>query len=184
MASIAIWASYNICYSYFANMLYENEIKCVLSRFLKVDSVDVVWLWERMVQPKKRTDRSSNFKNLYGDERRSKRVDGGVRCGTGGDQRAPQTSPPWSRRRENEQPLCVRLAAAVGSCPAQPPTGPNRAAAGLLIWPTITAGARTHSILRSARQQHGLLLLYAMYIVCQKHRAQTGAGPKKELNWF
>jgi len=56
------------------------------------------------------------------------------------------------------------------------PTGQNRAAVGLLIRPT-------HGILRSARQQHGLLRLYAAYIVCQKRSARTGAGPKKIQDW-
>jgi len=113
--------------------------------------------------------------------------------GSSSDQRASQTSPqprklasaaPFYVRccrgpnRERTSGLCAsgrrrRLVLAVGSCPAQPPTGPNRAAAGLLIRPTVTAGVRTHGVLRSARQQHGLLRLYAAYIVCQK----TTHGP-------
>jgi len=65
---------------------------------------------------------------------------------------------------------------------ASRPTRPSHAAAGLLIWRTVTAGARTHGVLRSARQ-HGLQRLYAAYIVCQKRRARRawiGAGPKKD----
>ena len=94
--------------------------------------------------------------------------------GSSSDQRASQTSPqprklasaaPFYVRccrgpnRERTSGLCAsgrrrRLVLAVGSCPAQPPTGPNRAAAGLLIRPTVTAGIHTHDVLRSVRQQH------------------------------
>jgi len=65
--------------------------------------------------------------------------------------------PPWSRWRENKRGLCAssrqrQLVLAVGSCPAQPPTRPSLAAAGLLIRRTVTGGAHTHGVLRSARQ--------------------------------
>jgi len=45
-------------------------------------------------------------------------------------------------------------------------TPPDCAAAGLLIGPTVTAGARMHNVLRFVRQQHGFLRLYAAYTVC------------------
>jgi len=60
------------------------------------------------------------------------------------------------------------------------PTGPSHAAAGLLIRLTVTAGTCMHSVLRSVRQQHGLLRLHTAYIVCQKCHARSGAGPKKD----
>ena len=87
--------------------------------------------------------------------------------------------PPWSQQRENERPLCVRQVVAVGSGGWFVPclAGPNQR---LLIPPTVMAGVHMHSILRSARQQHGLLRLYAAYVVCEKRRAVTGAGPKKD----
>ena len=121
----------------------------------------------------------------------------------GSDQRVPQKSPPppWKLASaapfdlrcinaaavvptERTSGLCVsgrrwQLVLAVGSWPAQLPTEPNCTTAGLLIRLTVTAGVHTHGILRSARQQHGLLRLYAMYIVCQKRNAWTDAGPKK-----
>jgi len=122
----------------------------------------------------------------------------GWRHPAGGDQRASQMPPrklasaaPFDLHccrgpnGERMSGLCAsgrrrQLVLAVGSCHAQHPTGPNRAAAELLIQPIVTAGIRMHGVLRSARQQHGLLRLYAAYIVCQKHRARTGAGPKKD----
>jgi len=51
-------------------------------------------------------------------------------------------------------------------CPAAPTT----------LQLTVTAGARTHSVLRSARQQHSLLRLVHNLSKC---RARTSAGPKK-----
>ena len=70
----------------------------------------------------------------------------------------------------------------VGSCPAQLPhqTEP-RCCWAINPTPTVMAGARTHGVLRSARQQHGLLRLYAAYIVCQqKRRARTIAPVQKK----
>jgi len=176
--------------------------------------------WRMNGPAKKRTDRSSNFKNYLSDLVRSgttRRSGHAKECGQHGHV-SPPPCMPYIRRaaaikglhrhhcrrsrnlrqllpsfdlRSHRGPngermsgLCAsgrrRLVLAVGSCPAQPPTGPNHAAAGLLIRPTVTAGIRTHGVLRSARQQHGLLRLYAAYIVCQKRRALTVAGPKKD----
>jgi len=99
-------------------------------------------------------------------------IDDDLRCRRGPNGESTSGLCASSRRR--------RLVLAVGSCPAQPPTRPNRAAAALLIRRRVTAGVRRHGILRSARQQHCLLRLYAAYIVCQKRRARTGASPKKD----
>jgi len=64
----------------------------------------------------------------------------------------------------------------VGSCPAQPL---HQTAAGLLIRRTVTAGARTAFCDLPDSSTALYVSLYAVYIVCQKRRARTGAGPKK-----